>query len=382
MHTHFTRLPHQRVAKKVPPPLLGRWLLMLGVLLMTWGLVPQVVRANTDPEDIAKTICIDNIAMSEARPYIEFRYMDYDKDNGDPDAMRNIKIYAMAFDGYTTVKYIRDLKISTYKYILVGEMPRCHDKLVRHNEEYGRLTIVRDEYNGKKRTVYARFYPSKKLLEGEGTSDGKGKFRGIRFKGCWDNNDNGDDPDNIDQIRDFTAGWAINESQTNKGSFVRSAAGKITFNASKLPNKKAWGFAPTYYFNNSRSYTSLKYGSVYAADNATSVTKTLDGTFSNRKAVTIYYWGAWSAVMNIGEGSVVDPIHDNKNSVFQPLQQWHYLVSHRARLPVSGQFERRTQTVDQNREADLEHQGRHPLEQRERQVAGVPLQARRISKFG
>lgn len=83
---------------------------MLGVLLMTWGLVPQVVRANTDPEDIAKTICIDNIAMSEARPYIEFRYMDYDKDNGDPDAMRNIKIYAMAFDGYTTVKYIRDLK--------------------------------------------------------------------------------------------------------------------------------------------------------------------------------------------------------------------------------------------------------------------------------
>ena len=118
MHTHFTRLPHQRVAKKVPPPLLGRWLLMLGVLLMTWGLVPQVVRANTDPEDIAKTICIDNIAMSEARPYIEFRYMDYDKDNGDPDAMRNIKIYAMAFDGYTTVKYIRDLKISTYKLLL------------------------------------------------------------------------------------------------------------------------------------------------------------------------------------------------------------------------------------------------------------------------
>ena len=42
MHTHFTRLPHQWVAKKVPPPpLLGRWLLMLGVLLMTWGLVPR-----------------------------------------------------------------------------------------------------------------------------------------------------------------------------------------------------------------------------------------------------------------------------------------------------------------------------------------------------
>lgn len=73
MHTHFTRLPHQRVAKKAPPPLLGRWLLMLGVLLITWGLVPQVVRANTDPKDVAKTICLDDIAMSEARPYIEFR---------------------------------------------------------------------------------------------------------------------------------------------------------------------------------------------------------------------------------------------------------------------------------------------------------------------
>lgn len=56
MHTHFTRLPHQGVPKKAPPPLLGRWLLMLGVLLMTWGLVPQVVRANTDPKDVAKTI--------------------------------------------------------------------------------------------------------------------------------------------------------------------------------------------------------------------------------------------------------------------------------------------------------------------------------------
>lgn len=44
-------------------------------------------------------------------------------------------------------------------------MPRCHDKLVRHNEAYGRLTIVKDVMNGKKRTVYARFYPSKKLLE-------------------------------------------------------------------------------------------------------------------------------------------------------------------------------------------------------------------------
>lgn len=115
----------------------------------------------------------------------------------------------------------------------------------------------------------------------------------------------------------FTAGSAINESQTNKGSFVRSAAGKITFNASGLPNKNGWGFAPTYYFNNSSSYTSLKYGSVYAADNATSVSKTLDGTFSNRNAVTIYYWGARSATMNISEGSVVDPIYDNKNSVFQ-----------------------------------------------------------------
>lgn len=93
MHTHFTRLPHQRVAKKVPPPpLLGRWLLMLGVLLMTWGLVPQVVRADTDPKDVAKTIGLDDIAMSEARPYIEFHYMDYDKDNRKPDAMRNIKI--------------------------------------------------------------------------------------------------------------------------------------------------------------------------------------------------------------------------------------------------------------------------------------------------
>lgn len=95
MHTHFTRLPHQWVAKKVPPPpLLGRWLLMLGVLLMTWGLVPQVVRADTDPKDVAEMIGLDNIAMSEARPYIEFRYMDYDKDNRKPDAMRNIKIYA------------------------------------------------------------------------------------------------------------------------------------------------------------------------------------------------------------------------------------------------------------------------------------------------
>lgn len=145
MHTHFTRLPHQRVAKKVPPPpLLGRWLLMLGVLLITWGLVPQVVRADTDPEDVAKTICIDNIAMSEARPYIEFRYMDYDKDNRKPDAMRNIKIYARAFDGYTTVNYMGYKKtFPVYNEILVGEMPRCHDKLVRHSEEYGRLTIVR-----------------------------------------------------------------------------------------------------------------------------------------------------------------------------------------------------------------------------------------------
>lgn len=318
MHTHFTRLPHQWVAKKVPPPpLLGRWLLMLGVLLMTWGLVPQVVRANTDPKDVAKTICIDNIAMSEARPYVEFRYMDYDKDNGKPDAMRNIKIYARAYDGIKTVKFLHNLKLPSYKYILVGEMFRCHDNLVRCNEEYGRLTIVRDVMNGKKRTVYARFYPSKKMLEGEGTSDGKGKFRGLRFVGCWDNNDNGDDPDNIDEYLDFTAGSAINESLTNKGSFVRSAAGKITFNASRLPNKNGWGFAPTWYFNNSSSYTSLKYGSVYAADNATSVTKTLDGTFSNRNAVTIYYWGARSATMNISEGNVVGSIRDNKNSVFQ-----------------------------------------------------------------
>lgn len=317
MHTHFTRLPHQRVAKKVPPPpLLGRWLLMLGVLLMTWGLVPQVVRANTDPKDVAKTICIDNIALSEARPYIEFRYMDYDKDNSKPDAMRRIRIYANEFVEYRTISpLIKNFPV--YNDILVGEMPRCHDKLVRHNEAYGRLTIVKDVMNGKKRTVYARFYPSKKLLEGDGTPEGIGKLGGITFKGCWDNNDNGDDPDNIDVSLGFTAGSAINESQTNKGSFVRSAAGKITFNASKLPNKKTWGFAPTYYFNNSSSYTSLKYGSVYAADNATSVTKTLDGTFSNRNAVTIYYWGARSATMNISEGSVVDPIYDNKNSVFQ-----------------------------------------------------------------
>lgn len=321
MHTHFTRLPHQRVPKKVPPPLLGRWLLMLGVLLITWGLVPRVVRANTDPKDVAKTICIDNIAMSEARPYIEFRYMDYDKDDTKPDAMRNIKIYARTVDRYATLPLLLNMgkqtTIPVYNYILVGEMPRCHDKLVRHNEAYGRLTIVKAEFNGKKRTVYARFYPSKKMLEGEGTSDDKGKFRGMRFKGCWDNNDNGDDPDNIDVSLGFTAGSAINESQTNKGSFVRSAAGKITFNASGLPNKNGWGFAPTYYFNNSSSYTSLKYGSVYAADNATSVSKTLDGTFSNRNAVTIYYWGARSATMNISEGSVVDPIYDNKNSVFQ-----------------------------------------------------------------
>ena len=284
MHTHFTRLPHQRVAKKAPPPLLGRWLLVLGVLLMTWGLVPQVVRANTDPKDVANTICLDDIAMSEARPYIEFRYMDYDKDNGNPDAMRNIKIYVREFVGFKSVKFLnRYITVRDYKDILVGEMPRCHDKLVRHNEAYGRLTIVRDVMNGKKRTVYARFYPSKKMLEGEGTSDGKGKMQGLRFVGCWDNNDNGDDPDNINKFLDFTAGSAISQSQTKKGSFVRSAAGKITFNASGLPNKKAWGFAPTYYFNNSSSYASLPtYGSVYAADNATSVTKTLDGTFSNR----------------------------------------------------------------------------------------------------
>ena len=316
MHTHFTRLPHQRVPKKVPPPLLGRWLLMLGVLLITWGLVPQVVRANTDPKDVAKTICIDNIALSEARPYIEFRYMDYDKDNSKPDAMRRIRIYAREFVEYRNI-YGTKLQYPFCNDILVGEMPRCYDNLVRHNEAYGRLTIVKAVYNGKKRTVYARFYPSKKLLEGEGTSDGKGRVRGIRFVGCWDNNDNGDDPDNIDVSLNFTAGKAISEPQTNKGSFVRSAAGKITFNASKLPNKKAYGFAPTYYFNNSSSYTSLNYGSVYAADNATSVTKTLDGTFSNRNAVTIYYWGAWSATMNVSEGNVVGSIRDNKNSVFQ-----------------------------------------------------------------
>ena len=161
MHTHFTRLPHQRVAKKVPPPpLLGRWLLMLGVLLMTWGLVPQVVRADTDPKDVAKMIGLDNIAMSEARPYIEFHYMDYDKDNRKPDAMRNIKIYAMEFVEYRSFS---GLKIPDYNDILVGEMPRCYDNLVRHNEAYGRLTIVKAVYNGKKRTVYARFYPSKKL---------------------------------------------------------------------------------------------------------------------------------------------------------------------------------------------------------------------------
>lgn len=262
MHTHFTRLPYQRVAKKVPPPpLLGRWLLMLGVLLMTWGLVPQVVRADTDPKDVAKTIGLDDIAMSEARPYIEFHYMDYDKDNRKPDAMRNIKIYVREFVGIQNVQFgNRYIPVRDYKDILVGEMPRCHDKLVRHNEAYGRLTIVRDVMNGKKRTVYARFYPSKKMLEGEGTSDGKGKMQGLKFVGCWDNNDNGDDPDNINKVLDFTAGSAISESQTNKGSFVRSAAGKITFNATGLLKKKDWGFAPTYYFNNSSSYTSLKYG--------------------------------------------------------------------------------------------------------------------------
>lgn len=113
MHTHFTRLPHQWVAKKVPPPpLLGRWLLMLGVLLMTWGLVPQVVRADTDPEDVAEMIGLDNIAMSEARPYIEFHYMDYDKDNRKPDAMRNIKIYAMEFAGYKTYNFMGRIKQS------------------------------------------------------------------------------------------------------------------------------------------------------------------------------------------------------------------------------------------------------------------------------
>ena len=72
MHTHFTRLPHQRVAKKVPPPpLLGRWLLMLGVLLMTWGLVPQVVRANTAPEDVAKMIGIDDNNVASAFPPVD-----------------------------------------------------------------------------------------------------------------------------------------------------------------------------------------------------------------------------------------------------------------------------------------------------------------------
>lgn len=122
----------------------------MGVLLMTWGLVPQVVRADTDPEDVAKTICIDNIAMSEARPYIEFRYMDYDKDNRKPDAMRNIKIYAREFAGYKTYNFMgMDKTFPVYNDILVGEMPRCHDKLVRHNEAYGRLTIVRDVMNGK-----------------------------------------------------------------------------------------------------------------------------------------------------------------------------------------------------------------------------------------
>lgn len=126
MHTHFTRLPHQRVAKKVPPPpLLGRWLLMLGVLLMTWGLVPQVVRADTDPKDVAKLIGLDNIAMSEARPYIEFHYMDYDKDNRKPDAMRNIKIYAREFAGYKTYNFMgMDKTFPVYNDILVGEMPR------------------------------------------------------------------------------------------------------------------------------------------------------------------------------------------------------------------------------------------------------------------
>lgn len=148
MHTHITRLPHQRVAKKVPPPpLLGRWLLMLGVLLMTWGLVPQVVRANTDPKDVAKTICIDNIALSEARPYIEFRYMDYDKDNSKPDAMRRIRIYAMEFVKYRTINFMGlKQQVPVYNDILVGEMPRCHDNLVRHNEAYGRLTIVKDVF--------------------------------------------------------------------------------------------------------------------------------------------------------------------------------------------------------------------------------------------
>lgn len=137
---------------------------MLGVLLMTWGLVPQVVRANTDPKDVAKTICIDNIALSEARPYIEFRYMDYDKDNSKPDAMRRIRIYAMEFVKYRTINFMGlKQQVPVYNDILVGEMPRCHDNLVRHNEAYGRLTIVKDVMNGKKRTVYARFYPSKKF---------------------------------------------------------------------------------------------------------------------------------------------------------------------------------------------------------------------------
>lgn len=151
MHTHFTRLPHQRVAKKVPPPpLLGRWLLMLGVLLITWGLVPQVVRANTDPKDIAKQIALDDIAMSEARPYIEFHYIDYDKDNSKPDAMRRIKIYVREFVGIQNFQFgNRYIPVRSYKDVLVGEMPRCHDKLVRHNEAYGRLTIVKDVMNGK-----------------------------------------------------------------------------------------------------------------------------------------------------------------------------------------------------------------------------------------
>lgn len=138
MYTHYTFTP-SGVPKKAPPPLFGRWLLMLGVLLMTWGLVPQVVRANTDPKDVAKTICIDNIAMSEARPYVEFRYMDYDKDNSKPDAMRRIKIYVRSYAGMKTVKVLGNIKLPTYNHILVGEMYRCHDNLVRCNESMAAL---------------------------------------------------------------------------------------------------------------------------------------------------------------------------------------------------------------------------------------------------
>lgn len=120
MQAHITRLPYQREQKKAPPPMFGRWLLMLGVLLMAWGVAPQVVRANTDPDKVAETIWLEDNVITEERPYIRFRYMDYDKDNGKADAMCRIKIYVKELSRYEVVN-ILNKKVS---------LPICNDILV------------------------------------------------------------------------------------------------------------------------------------------------------------------------------------------------------------------------------------------------------------